>query len=168
MKNGLKKSVRRDLKTVAETIEEAAVGMLTTVDHNGGLCSRPMLVEELDEEGNLWFFTLSDSNLMEEVRKIPVVNLTFTAGKDKFLSATAIGYEAFDKEKMAALWDPSLLKWFKDGLETPELTLLKLDLQEVEYWGSPHSVLFKVINFLKSGDEQTAKAAEYKKVDLRQ
>lgn len=84
MKNGLKKSNRKDLKTIAETIEEAGVCMITTVDHNGGLSSRPMIVQELDEDGSLWFFVLTNSNLMNEIRRIPVVNITFTAGK-KFL-----------------------------------------------------------------------------------
>lgn len=169
MKNSLKKSDKKDLKTIAEAIEEAQICMVTTVDHNGGLCSRPMNVQELDEEGNLWFFTLSNSNLMEEIRRIPVVNVTFTCGKNKFLSATAIGYEAYDKEKMEELWESSLNKWFKEGLDTEELTLLKLDLQEVEYWGPSHSSVDKVMDFVKSitGNE-SERPLTYEKVDLRQ
>lgn len=169
MKNSLKKSDKKDLQTIADAIEEAEVCMITTVDHNGGLCSRPMNVQELDEEGNLWFFTLSDSNLMEEIRRIPVVNITFTCGKNKFLSATAIGYEAFDKEKMTDLWGPSLNKWFKEGLDTEGLTLLKLDLQEVEYWGPPHSSIDKVMDFVNSiAGVEPDRPFTYEKVDLRQ
>lgn len=169
MINGLKKSHRNDLRTIAETIEEAGTCMITTVDHNGGLSSRPMIVQELDEEGNLWFFALSDSNLMNEIRRIPVVNITFTAGKEKFISALAIGYEAFDKEKMQQLWDPSYKKLFHGGLETDKLTFLKLDLQEVEYWGTPHSPVFKIADFVRNitGDENPHELI-YEKVDLTQ
>lgn len=169
MKNGLKKSNRKDLKIIAETIEEAGICMITSVDHNGGLSSRPMNVQELDEEGNLWFFVLSGSNLMNEIRRIPVVNITFTCGKDKFISALAIGYEAFDNEKMHELWEPSLKKWFHSGLDTKDLTFLKLDLQEVEYWGAPHSPVFKVLDFMRTmtGDQHSP-AVIYEKVDLRQ
>ena len=169
MKNGLIKSSRKDLSIIATFIEEATVCMITTVDHNGGLSSRPMLVEELDEEGNLWLFTLANSLLMEEIRKIPVVNLTFTSGKNKFLSARAIGYEDFDKEKLTELWDPSLKRWFKEGLATPEITLLKLDMQEVEYWVTPDSSEFRVINFLRSITDVDLESTEiYKKVDMTQ
>ena len=169
MKNGLKKSQRKDLKTIAETIEEAGVCMITTVDHNGGLSSRPMIVQELDEEGNLWFFAHANSNLMNEIRRIPVVNVTFTAGKEKFISALAIGYEAFDKAKMQQLWKPSFKKLFHGGSESDELTFLKLDLQEVEYWGTPHSPVFKIVDFVRNitGDENSHELV-YEKVDLSQ
>ena len=169
MKYGLLKSHRKDLKTIAETIEEARVCMITTVDHNGGLASRPMIVQELDEEGNLWFFAKSDSNLMNEIRGIPVVNITFTAGKEKFISALAIGYEAFDKEKMQELWDPSQKKLFHQGSDPEELTFLKLDLQEVEYWGTSHSPVFKIVDFVRTitGDEKLHELV-YEKVDLTQ
>lgn len=169
MKNGLKKSPRKELRLVAETIEEAGVCMITTVDHNGGLSSRPMFVQELDEEGSLWFFALSDSHVMNEIRRIPVVNITFTEGKEKFISALAIGYEAFDREKMQHLWEPSLKKWFHGGVDTKNLTFLKLDLQEVEYWGAPYSPVFRIIDFVKTitGDEPSHEII-YEKMDLTQ
>lgn len=169
MKNGLKKSNRKDLKTIAETIEEAGVCMITTVDHNGGLSSRPMIVQELDEEGSLWFFVLTNSNLMNEIRRIPVVNITFTAGKKIFISALAIGYEAFDKEKMQQLWDPAFKKLFHSGSDADEITILKLDLQEVEYWGTPHSPVFRIVDFVRNitGDENPQELI-YEKVDLSQ
>lgn len=169
MKNLLKKSHRKDLRAIAETIEEAGVCMITTVDHNGGLASRPMIVQELDSEGNLWFFTLSDSHLMNEIRRIPVVNITFTCGKEKFISALAIGYEAFDDKKMHELWQASMKKWFHEDWNGKNLTFLKLDLQEVEYWGALHSRAFKIIDFVKTiaGDED-APSMTYEKVDLTQ
>ena len=120
-------------------------------------------------EGNLWFFAQSNSNLMNEIRRIPVVNITFTAGKEKFISALAIGYEAFDKEKMQELWDPSQKKLFHQGSDPEELTFLKLDLQEVEYWGTPHSPVFKIVDFVRTitGDEKLHELV-YEKVDLTQ
>lgn len=169
MKNKLKKSDRNDLKIIADTIEEAEICMLTTVDHNGGLCSRPMNVLELDEEGNLWFFVSSDSQVMEEIRKIPVVNVTFTCGKEKFISAMAIGYEAFDNEKKLDLWNPDFKNWFKEDLKIKDLALLKLDLQEVEYWGTPHYPAFKILDFMRSiSRDEPNHALIYEKIDLRQ
>ena len=167
MKNGLKKSTRKDLRTIAETIEEAGVCMITTVDHSGGLASRPMIVQELDAEGNLWFFILSNSNLMNEIRRIPVVNITFTCGKEKFLSALAIGYEAFDDKKMHELWQPSMQKWFHEDWDGINLTFLKLDLQQIEYWGALHTRTFKIIDFVKTiARVEDAPNITYEKIDL--
>lgn len=169
MKNGLSKSGKKEFRLIAETMEEAGTCMLTTVDHNGGLSSRPMNALELDTEGSLWFIVLSDSHLLNEIRRIPVVNLTFTAANQKFISALAIGYEAFDKNKMHELWDPSMKKWFHEKIIVEDLTLLKLDLQEVEYWGASNSPLLKVIDFMSAltGDQHTQEVT-YEKVDLRQ
>lgn len=150
MKNIFNNSAVCEQKTVNKIINDIGVCMLTTINLLGGLHSRPMFVQEIDDEGSLWFFTSSDSTLMEEINKIPIVNITFSAfGKDKFLSATALAYEVYDIKKMNKLWTPALEVWFKDGVETPDITLLKTDLQDVEYWDSPSASFVKVSGVVK-------------------
>ncbi len=150
MKNSFKNTAPQEQKIIGQIIEDIGVCMLTTINQVGGLHSRPMYVQEVDEDGSLWFFTSSQSNLMEEIVKIPIVNVTFSAfGKDKFLSATALAYENYDEEKMKELWTPALEVWFKDGIKTPDITLLKVDLQEVEYWDSPTATFVKVAGLIK-------------------
>lgn len=150
MKNAYRDAEPKEKKIVGEIIEDIGVCMMTTINHLGGLHSRPMYVQEIDDEGSLWFFTSSDSNLMEEISKIPIVNITFSAfGKDQFLSATALAYEAYDKEKMQELWTPALEVWFKNGIETPDITLLKADLQDIEYWDAPSAKFVKVAGLVK-------------------
>ena len=168
MKNGFKKVAPDEQKIIGEIIGDIGVCMLTTISHLGGLHSRPMYAQEIDEEGSLWFFTSSSSNLMEEINKIPVVNATFSAfGKDKFLSATALAYEAFDQKKMKELWTPALEVWFKDGIDTPDITLLRLDLQEIEYWDSPSSSLVKVAGLVKPQQADEVYANEkHEKIEL--
>lgn len=153
MKNELKKNADSEQKKIGQIIEDIGVCMLTTINQIGGLHSRPMYVQEIDEEGSLWFFTSSDSNLMEEIVKIPVVNVTFSAfGNDKFLAATALAYEVYDQKKMKELWTPALEVWFKDGIETPDITLLRIDLQDIEYWDAPSASFVKVGGLVKPVD----------------
>ena len=150
MINSFKNTAPQEQKIIGQIIEDIGVCMLTTINHLGGLHSRPMYVQEVDEEGCLWFFTSANSNLMEEINKIPVVNVTFSAfGIDKFLSATALAYETYDQKKMKELWTPALEVWFLKGIDTPGITLLKIDLQEVEYWNSPSAALVKVAGLVK-------------------
>jgi general stress protein 26 len=35
---------------------------------------------------------------------------------------------------MKDLWTPEIKHWFPNGLDDPDLTLLKVDIVEVEYW----------------------------------
>lgn len=170
MKNELKDSERDNLRSLAEAIEEIKVCMVTTSDQGGNMCSRPMYVQELDEEGSLWFFTLNDSHLMEDVRRVPTVNVTFSdPEKNTYISATAVAYEAFERSKMEDLWSSSLESWFPQGLDTDKLTLLKLDMQEAEMWDSPRSSAFKVQGLMKLMIGEEHKPREhYEKIDLRQ
>lgn len=168
MKNRFKGVASNEQKIIGEIIEDIGVCMLTSINQIGGLHSRPMYVQEIDEDGSLWFFTSSESNLMEEINKIPVVNVTFSAfGKDKFLSATALAYEAYDQKKMQELWTPSLEVWFKDGIETKDITLLRLDLQDVEYWDSPSASMVKVAGVVKPLSAEAVFSPEkHRKIEL--
>ena len=106
MKNNLHEAFADEFKNIGKIIEHVGVCMMTTAAPTGGLCSRPMHVQELDPEGNLWFFASNHSHLIEEIRKVPVVNITFASSeKSKFISASGIAYEAFDKSKMEDLWN---------------------------------------------------------------
>lgn len=168
MKNIFKSTAPREQKIIGQIIEDIGVCMLTSINHIGGLHSRPMYVQEIDEDGSLWFFVSSKSNLMEEINKIPIVNVTFSAfGKDKFLSATALACEAYDPKKMQELWTPALEVWFKDGVETKDITLLRLDLQDVDYWDSPTTSLVKVAGVVKPLDAETVYVPEkHEKIEL--
>lgn len=167
MKNIFKSTAPKEQKIIGEIIEDIGVCMLTSINQIGGLHSRPMYVQEIDEDGSLWFFTSSKSNLMEEINKIPIVNVTFSAfGKDKFLSATALACEAYDPEKMKELWTPALEVWFKDGVETKDITLLRLDLQDIEYWDAPTTSLIKVAGLVKPLADSVYMSEKHEKIEL--
>lgn len=164
MKNSYKYSDKKEQKIIGKIIEDIGVCMLTTINQLGGLHSRPMYVQEIDPEGSLWFFTSSESNLMQEISKIPVVNVTFSAfGKDKFLSATALAYEAYNQQKMKELWTPALEVWFKEGIDTPDITLVRIDLQEVEYWDAPTASFVKVAGIVKPSEFNEVYTASIKR-----
>lgn len=167
MKNELKKSPTEDLRIIGEIIDSAGICMLTTHNHAGGLCSRPMYTQELDENGNIWFFTSSGSHLVSEVRNNHQVHLTYTAGKEKFVAASALAHEVFDRARMIELWTPMMKAWFPQGIETPDLVLLRLELQDVEYWDAPSSPVVKVAGFFKSMvSNEPYKPAHHEKVNL--
>jgi general stress protein 26 len=168
VKNGLKNSTE-NLHIVGDIIEAVRVGMLTTMSRDGLPSSRPMFVQEVDEQGQIWFFTSTTSKLVEQVRFNPQVQVTFAdSGKNKFLTALAVASEIHDISKMQELWDPTLKAWFREGLETPGIVLLKLNMQEAEYWDSPHSPVVRITGLVKAMmSDQPYQPGRHERVDLR-
>ena len=168
MKNGLKHSTE-NLHIIGDIIEKVRVGMLTTIGNDYVPNTRPMYVQEVDEQGQIWFFTSTSSFLVEQVRFNPKVHLTFAdSGKNKYLTIQALATEVQDRQKMEELWDPTLKAWFKEGLETPGIVLLKVQPQDAEYWDSPNSAVVRIAGFVKAMvSDQTYQPGRHEHVDLR-
>ena len=45
----------------AELVDRARIGMLTTMTESGKHVSRPMALQEVEFDGDLWFFCYDDS-----------------------------------------------------------------------------------------------------------
>jgi general stress protein 26 len=167
MKNELKKSEKEDLRIIGDIIESAPICMLTTHNHAGGLCSRPMYTLEADASGSVWFFTSTTSHLVSEIRSNHQVQLTYSTGKEKFVSASANAYEVLDREHIKELWSPMMKAWFPEGLDSQDLVLLRVELQDVEYWANASSAVTKVAGLFKAlvSNEQY-RPGHYEKINL--
>lgn len=170
MKNGLKEAAQENLQVLGKIIGDIRVGMLTTVSTTGEPYSRPMYVQQVDEKGDLWFFSSTKSIVVEQIRENSNVLITFAdASKNKFLSAQATASEVFDRARMKELWTPFLKNWYKDGIDTPDIVLLKLEMQHVEYWDSPNSPVVKAVGLIKAltSDNEPYNPGRHEKVDMR-
>ena len=61
-----------------ELIKDVKIAMMTTVDTDGTLHSRPMHNQEADEHGDLWFFTQIQSPKITEISRDNEVNLAYS------------------------------------------------------------------------------------------
>ncbi len=64
-----------DFETLRDMIKDIRIAMLTTVDEDGTLRSRPMGTQDVESDGDLWFFTYDPSGKTEEVKRDQQVNL---------------------------------------------------------------------------------------------
>ena len=62
---------------VTEIINDSHIGMLTTINEEGALVSRPLAVQEVKDDGDMWFFTSSETSQVAHVRADPRVNVSF-------------------------------------------------------------------------------------------
>ena len=45
------------ISKVTDIINDSRIGMLTTINEDGALVSRPLAVQEVKDDGDMWFFT---------------------------------------------------------------------------------------------------------------
>lgn len=134
-----------------ELVEDIDFTMLTTVDHRGNLVSRPMSTRQMDQNGDIWFFTADDSKKADEVEADHDVGLSYCDAKGmRFVSVGGRARIVHDRAKMEELYTSSLDIWFEDGLDTPDIALLCVTPAEVEFWEPAHGKLVMAAGMLKS------------------
>ena len=131
-----------ELEKLADLIEDLRTAMMVTLDEDDRLVSRPMSPLKMDAYGALWFFTDASSS---KVQQIDRVNLSFSdEDASLYVSVAGHGIVSDDRAMMRQLWTPYMLPWFPDGVESPQLALLKVTPQTVEYWDSTHSKMVRM------------------------
>jgi general stress protein 26 len=127
---------------IAEMIDRTKFAMLTTMEEDGQLRSRPMSTMQMDEDGNLWFFTSQSSPKVAEAQQHRQVNLCYARpDKQDYLSVSGNAELIHDRDKMRSLWTPWIKPWFPNGVDDPDLALLKVHITEAEYWDAPGNVI---------------------------
>jgi general stress protein 26 len=100
---------------------------------------RPMALLQVDEEGNLWFMSMKDSNKNKEIAGDPFTHLLFQENTHSgFLNIYGIAEISTDQAKIDELWKPLLKVWFQEGKDDPMITLLKVEPTNVYYWDNKH------------------------------
>ncbi|MEP6717941.1 MAG: pyridoxamine 5'-phosphate oxidase family protein [bacterium] len=141
-----------DLQRLRDMVKDIDFCMLTTIDENGDLHSRPMSANgEIDPNGDLWFFTGISSHKVSEVKQAPKVNVSFADPKNQqYVSITGVAQLVRDRTKIEELWKPEFKMWFPEGKEDPEIALLRINLEKAEYWDSPSSTVAYALSFVSS------------------
>ena len=152
------------LKGMLEGIDFA---MLTT-SAGGKFRSRPMSTQEMDENGDLWFFTSDDTHKVEEIEADDRVLVAYSQPDDNtYVSVFGRAKLVKDRAKIEELWNPIHKAWFPEGVDDPHLSLLKITVEEAEYWDSPNSKLVQIAGFVKAlVTGQEADGGEYGKINL--
>lgn len=140
-----------ELQKLWGKIKDVRVAMLTTLENDGSLQSRPMYTQQVKFDGDLWFFTADDSGKVAEVQRDSDVNLAYVEPKDSlYVSASGKAEIVKDAAKIDELWNPSLKAWFKQGQDDPSLALLRVRVTSAEYWDDNHSKMGQLFGMAKA------------------
>lgn len=168
----MSKAVTQDdkLGKLREIVKAVDICMLTTVDERGDLHSRPMSNNrDVEFDGDLWFFTYGSSHKVEEVNRISKVNTSFAdVDNQLYVSLSGRAEVVRDRAKIEELWKPQLKAWFPEGVDTPDIALLKVTVERAEYWDGSQSWVAHavgIVSALLTGEPPDL--GENEKLDLK-
>lgn len=127
-------------KKIKELVEKAETCFFCTSASTGeSEGARPMSVQEVDDQGNLWFLSASDSHKNQELAIDPTVKLYFQgSAHSDFLLLNGVATVSRDRAKIKELWKPILKTWFTEGVDDPRITVITVTPTDGYYWDTKH------------------------------
>lgn len=122
---------QEEVETLRELIKDVDTAMLTTATE-AGLVSRPMKTQEVEFDGDLWFFTKKETNKYEEILHDQDVNVAY-AGKS-YVSVRGRAEIVEDLNKKKELWSKGYEKIMQTTYDDPNVVLIKVKAEAAEYW----------------------------------
>ncbi len=134
---------KMSLAEISEKMRDIDFAVLSTRTEDGAIAGRPMSNNrEVEFDGDSYFFTCDDTRTVADIQRDPNVGLTYQAKsgmlgmKPFFLTLEGRASLIKDKAEFAERWTKDLDAWFKQGIDTPGLTLIRVDAERLHYWDS--------------------------------
>jgi len=125
--------------------------MFTTRDAHGHLVSQPMTRQEVDDEGGLWFYTRSTTELWDNIAHQPEVNVSFAdPDNSSWVSVSGIATRVVDRTRVRELWNPMVQAWFPSGPEDEHVVLVRVMPHAAEYWDANDSKMVRLFAMAKA------------------
>ncbi|HEY3380758.1 MAG TPA: pyridoxamine 5'-phosphate oxidase family protein [Vicinamibacterales bacterium] len=135
----------------ASMINDIPVAMLTTTGM-GRLRSRPMVTQRAAFDGDLWFLTARMADKTGEIRDRQAVHITFVSPADnRYVWASGTAAVVDDPAKVKALWHASYRQWLPGGPDDASIALIKVRVEEAEYWDAKAGRMVLLSDFVQSG-----------------
>ncbi len=129
------------LEDISEKMRDIDFAMLSTRTASGAISARPMSNNrQVDYDGDNYFFTCDHHGSVRDIENDPNVGLGYQAKsgalhmKPYFIAIEGKAELIRDKGEFEAHWTKDLEAWFKEGIDTPGLTLIKVHASRLHYW----------------------------------
>ena len=123
------------IEDISTVMRKQDIAMLGT-RHGDDQAVRPMSNNrDVDFDGDTYFFTTDDTTTVADIKAHPRVSVSYAdADDDVFIAMTGTATLHTDRDTQKKHWKPELEQWFEGGLDTPGLTLIRVDADRVHHW----------------------------------
>jgi general stress protein 26 len=140
-------STESGIKKIKELVKDANICMFITNISDAPLTGRPMSTADVDEEGNIWFFSKMGSDKNIDIARDNRVQLFYcNKGSSEYLSVYGTAEIIHNKGTIDELWTPIAKAWFHEGKDDPTITAIKVTPEDAYYWDTKGT---KMVSLLK-------------------
>lgn len=137
------------IKKLKELSEKARICMfITKLNDPSPTNSRPMGIQECDEQGNLWFISSKESHKNFQIENDNDVQLYFMNNSNsEYLSITGNAFIYDDRATIEDKWSEMANAWF-DGKEDPDVSIIRVRPTEIYYWDTKYGKFVSMLHFV--------------------
>ncbi len=127
--------------TFERIIKECPTAMLSSINADGNIVSRPMhTILDAEDKNIIWIFTKFENNICDQIQESKEVCLAYSdPARNSYMSVVGMGSLDNDKLIMEKYWSPIMKAWYPEGLGDPSMVLIRISAKSAEFWDGPSS-----------------------------
>jgi general stress protein 26 len=140
-----------DKTKVIDLIKGMHIAMLATRGPDGKYRSRPMAVSDIEFDGHLYFLTGEGSGKAHDLEKDGETVVTFAdSHKSSYVALRGTGAIIHDRAQIKKHWSEAARGWFPKGVDDPNLALIRVTIEEAEFWDAPSGKMVVAYAYAKA------------------
>lgn len=155
--NEPKRAEQGDLASLRERLKDFDIALFTTVNGEGKIHTRPMQIQEREDDADVWFVTSDKTMKVDELEQNPSVGVYCYRDRDSaYVSVAGTATITRDRALIEQMWKPDWKAWFPEGKDSPDIALIKVTVDEAEYWkpeGGTLRVMFEEARGMITGQQ---------------
>ena len=150
-KNTQNLTAQAAIDKLKELVKSESVCFFCTKLTQRPITTRPMSIQKVDEQGNIWFMSSLKSNKNSEVKENHKVQLLYSNSSNyEYLSVFGTATIHTDRELIYEMWTPFANAWFKDGKDDADISLIKITPESAYYWDTKNNKMISMIQMIAS------------------
>ncbi len=132
------------IEKMTELVQDIKIAFLLTNLKKQPINAVPMITKKVDEDGNIWFLSLLNSDHNSNIAKDPQVQLLYSNhSKKEYLNVSGNALIVYDKEIIKEFFSDKDDTWFKDADES-KYAAITIVPNEAYFWDSNENTINKL------------------------
>jgi general stress protein 26 len=152
----MKTTADKEIKRCREIINSIQKAVLITRTTDKSLKGRPMFTAKVDADCNTWFYAQQNDEKLRQISKDNEVLLLYANPlTNSFVIVKGKAAIDRDSERIKEFWSHSIRNWLPHGCDSPDILLLKVIPEEIDYWDgdtNKFSILFSMVSSFAEGE----------------